>query len=268
MDGLRWGLLVIGIVILAVIYWFARRKRARWDDRDLYATPDGGLISTLSSTSMTTKGDPENLEQELAELADVLSEDRRPSQHSQEPPRLVARERASNKPVRNPIPAHPAAAQHQEQYHVAAPAQLIVLHVLAPPSEYFHGPDILRAARASGLAFGDKHIFHRLSPDLGPHHPVFGLLNMVNPGSFDINNIDTLYTPGLALFMEIPTTGDDLAAYQDMVGTAQTLAGSLSGMVCDERRNPLTPHTISNTREQIRDVGRRSGAEQETGSDR
>lgn len=262
MDELRWGLLIIGIAILAAIYWFARRKRTRWDDQDLYATPDGGLTSTLNSASMRSKIDPENLEQELAELQGVLVEDRGPatpatSSRIAQPPRLERQRLPRTQRTTPALTERTATAREQPRTPPAA--EIVILHVVTPAGQSFHGPDILRAARASGLVFSDKHIFHRLSPDLGSHHPVFGLLNMVKPGSFDIKTLDALYTPGLALFMELPCTDDDLAAYQDMLGTAQTIAASLDGILCDERRNPLTTETIARTRERIRDIAHQQG---------
>ncbi|MDR9435451.1 MAG: cell division protein ZipA C-terminal FtsZ-binding domain-containing protein, partial [Thiohalophilus sp.] len=81
--------------------------------------------------------------------------------------------------------------------------------------------------------------------------PVFSLANTVEPGTFDLNAIEQLQTPGLSLFMQLPAPIDSREAFELMLKTGRNLAEQLGGDLCDERRNVLTLQTIGHLKEQI-----------------
>lgn len=137
------------------------------------------------------------------------------------------------------------------------PSHIITLHVLAPAGQPFRGADILAAAQNAGLVFGARHIFHRMTGHGSGDRVLFSLASMLEPGSFDLDHIETFSTTGLVLFMRLPGPADALAAYEDMIDQARRLAHALGGEVCDERRSVLTLQTVEHTREQIRDFNRR-----------
>ncbi len=130
------------------------------------------------------------------------------------------------------------------------PEELIVLHILAAQDGSFQGNDILKAVEATGLSFGVRDIFHRLSPiDV----PVFSLANMLQPGRFDLAEMDSFYTTGLILFLALPGPVDALIAYDDMLAAGRSLAAELDGVLCDEARNILTLQAIEYTHDRLRD---------------
>ena len=133
------------------------------------------------------------------------------------------------------------------------PSHIITLHILAPAGQPFRGADILAAAQNADLVFGARHIFHRMTES----RVLFSLASMLEPGSFDLDHIETFTTTGLVLFARLPGPTDALAMYEDMIDQARRLAHALDGEVCDERRSVLTLQTVEHTREQIRDFNRK-----------
>ncbi|MDA1107716.1 MAG: cell division protein ZipA [Proteobacteria bacterium] len=139
----------------------------------------------------------------------------------------------------------------------SVPSHIITLHILAPAGQPFRGVDILAAAQNADLVFGARHIFHRMTEHASGPRVLFSLASMLEPGSFDLDHIETFSTTGLVLFARLPGPTDALAMYEDMIDQARRLAHALGGEVCDERRSVLTLQTVEHTREQIRDFNRR-----------
>jgi len=133
----------------------------------------------------------------------------------------------------------------------AGESLVIVLNVMAKSGRYFPGDEVLAALRANDLQHGEMQIFHRY-PDATAHaRPVFSLANTVEPGTFDLNTLEQLQTPGLSLFMQLPGPMDSREAFELMLKTGRNLAEQLGGDLCDERRNVLTLQTIGHLKEQI-----------------
>lgn len=136
------------------------------------------------------------------------------------------------------------------------PSLIITLHIIASGGRYLRGPDILAAADKTGLVLGARRILHCMSADT-PARIVFSVASMREPGSFDLEHIDTFTTPGLVVFMCLPGPADALTQYEDMLDHARRLAHALDSDVFDERRSVLSLQTVEHTREQIRDFSRR-----------
>ena len=117
----------------------------------------------------------------------------------------------------------------------------------------------LRAAlEARALRHGEDRLFH-LYPGSGPPGtgPLFSAVNVVEPGVFDLETMDSLRTPGIGLFMRLPGPEDPGAAFGVMIDVARELADVLDAQLCDETRSKLTAQTLNHLREQISDHGRR-----------
>lgn len=141
------------------------------------------------------------------------------------------------------------------------PAQeplVVILTVLAPPGERLDGAALRGALESQALRHGEDRLFH-LYPDAGPPGagPLFSAVNVVEPGVFDLETMDSLRTPGIGLFMRLPGPEDPGAAFGVMVDAARELADALDAQLCDETRSKLTAQTLNHLREQIADHGRR-----------
>ena len=164
----------------------------------------------------------------------------------------------------DPDEARPAAKADREEEDPTEsrePAQeslVVILTVLAPPGERLDGVALRAALEARELRHGEDRLFH-LYPDSGPPGagPLFSAVNVVEPGVFDLETMDSLRTPGIGLFMRLPGPEDPGAAFGVMIDAARELADALDAQLCDETRSKLTAQTLNHLREQIADHGRR-----------
>ena len=127
--------------------------------------------------------------------------------------------------------------------------RLIVVVNLAAPEGGFSGAAIEKACSAAGLVFGDMSIYH--FPDPASGRVMFSMASSVEPGSFPSDDMARFTTPGLSLFAQLPGVCDGLKIYDQLLQTAQRLAGLLRAEVQDERRNKLTRQMQEHTREAI-----------------
>jgi len=125
--------------------------------------------------------------------------------------------------------------------------KVIVVHVSAKGGSRFKGPAIIEALEAESLEFGEFDIFHRRSGQ----QSIYSIATMVEPGKFDLDNIESLTTPGLSLFLVLPGPDSPVAAFSEMLSTARRLATALGGEVLDESGSTLSRQAASHLREQI-----------------
>lgn len=118
---------------------------------------------------------------------------------------------------------------------------VIALTVMARDGRRLGGPEVSRAVQDAGMEFGDMGIFHRLASAEDGAPPLFSLANVLKPGHFDLDRIDELRTPGLALFMELPgPAAEATTTFRKMVATGERLAAALDAELCDDQRRPLS----------------------------
>ncbi len=135
-----------------------------------------------------------------------------------------------------------------KHYRTGAPDKVVVLNIMAPKGRFFAGPVLVDAIESLGMIYGEMEIFHLYSDNA----PLFSLVNMVKPGIFDMTTIESLNTPGVSLFIQLPNKqGNGLEAFDIMLDVAQRLNLTLSGSLCDERRNILTHSAIDYMRQQL-----------------
>jgi cell division protein ZipA len=135
--------------------------------------------------------------------------------------------------------------------------QVVMLHVQARDDAGFDGKAILEILLACDLRFGDMDFFHRHEQEAGRGPIQFSVANMLQPGVFDIDRMESMRTRGLLFFLTLPGPEDMLRAFEYMLETARTVARNLEGDVLDESRSVLTEQAVEHTRQQIRDFERR-----------
>ena len=107
---------------------------------------------------------------------------------------------------------------------------IIALYIKPPSGHEFVGPAIVRSMNSVGLRYGDMDIFHHFGAgDLRTELPLFSVANMMEPGHFDLHDIETFATAGLAMFLRLPSSLDGAVAFELFLNTAQRLAEALSG---------------------------------------
>ncbi|MDA8954015.1 cell division protein ZipA [Pseudomonadales bacterium] len=137
----------------------------------------------------------------------------------------------------------------------ASPDELIILGVLAKSGAVFKGPELVAALRGQGLKFGNMSIFHRIDSATDEH--LFSVANAVEPGTFDLADMEALETPGITFFLQLPVPGDAFETLEDMLLSARTVAAALGGDVKDDQMNTLTGQTVEHMRQRLSDYARR-----------
>jgi cell division protein ZipA len=224
MNTMRWVILLIGLVVLAGIYvfstWQARRRskpEASQSRRRSERIPVDVLFEDYPGNAA--------VDAELESLGKMIAEDVDASVHV-EPPTTPAYVR---------------------------PDKVVTLFVLAPGGVPFPGSFIMDAMSDAKLEYGDMQIFHYQDAASDGRRTLFSVANIVEPGTFDPDAMESFSTPGLVLFLTLPGPFDAVRAFDAMVEAARSLANSLKGTVCDATRSVLTNQTIGHMREDIID---------------
>ena len=133
--------------------------------------------------------------------------------------------------------------------------ELLIVNVVALRGQKFSGEGLVRALRDQGLRYGEMNIFHRVNP--ATKLKIFSVANVVEPGVFDLSELDSLSTPGICFFLQLPGPDDALQAFESMLNAAQQVALSLGGELRDEQMSMLTGQTKEHMRQRIADFARR-----------
>ncbi len=131
----------------------------------------------------------------------------------------------------------------------SAPAQqrIVALRVMADEQRW-PGAELIVALQGEGLAFGRYSIFHRQRDD---GRSIYSVASMVEPGSFNLETIETQSFPGISLFAVLPGPLDAPTTFDQMLATARRLAERLNGNLQDEHGSSLTAQRILNLREEL-----------------
>ena len=96
-------------------------------------------------------------------------------------------------------------------------------------------------------------IFHLFDGVDNTSSLVCSAANALNPGTFDLDEMGGFSTVGVSLFLSLPTSGNNLRAFEQMLSAAQQLGKDLGGELKDDHRSDLTAQTIEHYRQRIRD---------------
>jgi cell division protein ZipA len=135
-----------------------------------------------------------------------------------------------------------------------APRDVIIISVMARESAGFAGAAMLEILLANGLRYGHRSIFHRYTGEEREEESLFSVANAVKPGTFDLNSMESFHTPGITLFLPLPSPGGKaLEAFDAMLATARAVAEQLNGDLRDDQRSALTGQIVEHYRQRIRD---------------
>lgn len=148
--------------------------------------------------------------------------------------------------------------ESRDKTPIAAVEEVILINVHAPKGQVFNGEVMLELLLEQDIRFGSMDIFHKRESRVGNSQILFSVANSVEPGIFDLNRIETFETPCITLFLQLPGPSHPMAAFKQMLASADSLAKALGGFLLDERRNPISQQTLEHLKQRVEDFERRS----------
>ena len=121
---------------------------------------------------------------------------------------------------------------------------VLSLLVLAPKGEQFRGSQIKMALKETGFSYGNMNIFHQMKGG----DSVVSVANVLEPGTFEMDDIDALRTPGLVLFAQLPGPHSGGEAFERWYKSARKLKAALSARLTDMHQQPLEKDNIEKLR--------------------
>ena len=123
--------------------------------------------------------------------------------------------------------------------------ELIISHSIVAKGEHFNGEKLYKAIENAGLLHGEMDIFHYPGDKKTETFSLFSLANLVEPGTFNLSEAATFSSPGISLFMRLPSRIDNNDAYDKFLKVAIIIATDLDGELCDETRSRLTQQAVT-----------------------
>jgi len=146
-------------------------------------------------------------------------------------------------------PTRPTAAPGQPKPQRSIERRkILALRLVAPTPQNYAGQQLLEQFARLGLKHGRYGIFHRPYDD---ERSVFSIASMVEPGSFDLDQMVTASYPGLTLFAVLPGPLDGATAFDSLVACARALHSALGGVLQDERGAALSPQRVAALQSEI-----------------
>ncbi len=227
MNELRWILLLLGLVIIAGIYFWGTRASARRLSRKYRYSDD----ESLELGSM-----PREADNGLFDYTETLSDQ----------PWLEEDE------DQGADVGGAQAGRERAPYTYSSDGRIIVLYLIAPSDQPYSGNAIHSAAGSVGMRFGDMGVYHYFGVGaMRSPRSLFCLADMLEPGSLDLKEMENFETSGVVLFMQLPPPGFKRVAFDLMLNTAQRLLKRLHGELLDDYRKPLTAEGIERLRSQV-----------------
>jgi len=225
MDGLRWILLGCGVVVVLAIVLFGRRRKAedRVPEADPASDEEPGVRAARLEPSFGGEDVPDH--PELPEMIiDPAGEQ-------------IDIEDVAGRPEGGPEP-------------VEVRQKIVTVRIVAQDKNPFPGDQLVLSLRGIGMRHGKFGIFHRYDGN-DEDAVVFSAASLVEPGSFELENIREQSIPGISLFMVLPGPLDGAEAFDQMMAASRTLTQSLGAELLDESGSSLSIQRERYLREEI-----------------
>ncbi|MBX2879377.1 MAG: cell division protein ZipA [Granulosicoccus sp.] len=273
MDNLRWILILAGVAILVLLYLSGRSRRTMHRHKTTRASRRSAAATNHLDPLL---GDEPMPEREYAFDDIQLDDMARPG----DPGRTLERadhgnyefetdlgrsnisspgftslaqkiesisERLSPKRRQRVAESVPADMDEESTTDPAFANKIVSLHVVAQSNAYIEGEQLLELFERRGYHFGEMNIFHSMHND----QTVFSIAKMIEPGYFDIDDVDTFATPGITLILQLPGPVPADVAFEVLISEAFEMASELNATVLDGDRNNMSKQTLQHMREGI-----------------
>lgn len=217
MDDLRWVLLISGVLVVLGVVLFGRRK------------PDKSKTDPIQNVDAVSASGGDRVE---------------PSITADEP---SAPDVAGNS---DGIAAADDSGAGDDDAIRSVEQKIVTVRIIANDKAPFAGDELVLSLRGIGMRHGRFGIFHRYDGN-DENQVVFSAASLVEPGSFELENIKEQKIPGISLFMVLPGPIDGAEAFDQMMAASRTLTQSLGAELLDESGSSLSIQRERYLREEI-----------------
>lgn len=225
--------MILGVAIVAAVYFFGRKKER--DSLRRLEPALGHRESRIESRNEVTDVITP-IEEELLDFNDVIARglesevaDFRPQQRTPKP------ETAQDSGVK-----HKAADNS-----MLLEQELVVLNLFAPSQQSFNGMELYAAMHNAGFVWQEDQLFHR-----NGSYGEYLALNALKPGTFPRKPVD-FSTRVVALILQLPRVKSPVHAFDEFLKLAKQLQSDLDARLCDGQRSSLTGQTIAYLRDEV-----------------
>jgi cell division protein ZipA len=264
MNNLRLILLGIGIVIITSIYIWETVKQRRLRRRDIEHVATDDVFPDEQITA--GQGSDADYSSALADLNNLLANERKYSNKSPVEQTTLKLEPDQKEDELKNIPVlesdladegNSSAEGRKHSEKAVTDELMLVLYVTAPKKKLFTGLEIGLAAEMAGLEYGVMNIFHYFGADKSHNNqPLFSMANMFEPGNFNLDELESMQTRGVVLFMNQIDPADSMSDFDLLLNTVQQLADYLGGEIRDSDHDLLTETKINALRDEIQQISR------------
>jgi cell division protein ZipA len=215
---LRWGLLLVGLVLLGLIYIYSRYRPEIESFFAAISRPRVPMTKVVNDGGdALPSADKKRVDPVLAEST---------GQEEDEEPGI------------------------SEEAEPDVPPKIVAIRMMSREREGFAAEKLLLALRDAGLRHGEFGIFHR--PDVGDENrSYFSVASLLEPGSFDLTRVKTECYPGVSIFLRLPGPDNGIDAFDEMLETSRSLAAKLDGELLDEQGSTLSIQRQRYLREEV-----------------
>lgn len=159
----------------------------------------------------------------------------------------IAEQRISAQEEVEPLPQ-----QAQPQSQVVQQSSLISLFVMNPSCQSFDTQALLSALSTIGCSHGEMSIFHYHQAQDVDQRVLFSVAQAVNPGVFNLAQVEKIQCPGVVFFMDAAMVDDPYAVFNLMLEKAQSFAQMLQAELYQTPNQPINDKSQSFYEEQLR----------------
>jgi len=138
-----------------------------------------------------------------------------------------------------------------------AVSEVVIINVMAKKDAAIEGRVLLQQLLNLGLRFGEMNIFHRYEKANNKGCLMFSVANVVEPGIFNLDNMDQFTTPGVCMFLSLPGPKKSMYAFDLLIDAARKVSNSLNCDMLDENHSVMTQQTIEHYRQRVLEFERR-----------
>ncbi|MAA71493.1 MAG: hypothetical protein CL679_07175 [Bermanella sp.] len=138
-----------------------------------------------------------------------------------------------------------------------AAQEIFVINILKQDSHGLQGRELHHVFNVCDMRHGEMGIFHRFEEANAQGKIQFSVVNAIEPGTFDLQSIDELVTPGISLFMSLPGPDKPMEAFDAMAEVALVFARNFNATLHDDTHSDLTPQTLEHYRNRVREFSRK-----------